>query len=290
MTHTAVTPRGGSGFLLTIPRRGGQSNAMEQSFSRRSFMKGVAVTGTVAAERYVFGGEEAAIDVNEYIRAVPKNLPHVVGRKEVLVDDAKHALVHVPDVHWNSDLTLRVAAAVERCQKENRSLLEEAMKSGILSMVHVEGKPAEGEPPFDPEYSIVQTAKEQGLYGIDRIAEIGAASLLAEEGKLTIRGAERTALWNASGPAYSLPYGPTWHKVVLDDREDGVLDIAVQEHRQILWTFFGCWHEWEANIHRWNKKNPKAKFSYLRLTTRSAAEYLKQHPSPFVAKPARAPR
>ncbi len=251
------------------------------SLSRRGFLGTAAGAGALLAERALFGGETDAIDVNAELRAIPEGLPHVKEVKKFLTEGASFGLVGVTDVHWSNEQTLKVAMEVERCQKRNRELIEALLEKKLLDTLYVEGMPAEGEPPFDPAYFVNVSAKDQNFIGIDRIAEIGAARMLAEEKKLKVRGAERTATWDASGTVMDDDaYSRRWRKLVLEDRENALLDVITKERRRIAWTFFGCWHDWENNVKEWNEKHPDARFSYVSLLTASGEEYLRRYPRP----------
>ena len=223
-------------------------------------------------------GELEPKDVNAHLDRIPRKLPHVVRRREDLYEGAKHGLIVIRQIHWADGLDEAGAKEIARCQEEIRDLLKALLEGGHIDSVHAEGVMAAGEPRPDPAYSTSKNADEQGLRDVPKIAEVGAVEQVYLEKGLVVKGAEKTAAYDAAGPALSMPDSATKRILLYEDRENALLDIVLKERDRVACTVYGAAHDWEWNVEdmnlmEWNKEHPDQVISLLTLTVRSVADY-----------------
>lgn len=246
--------------------------------NRRLFLASALALGFATAARGVLGEELEPKDVNKHLDRIPRKLPHVVRRREDLYEGAKHGLIVIRQIHWADGLDAQGAAEIARCQEEIRALVLALKKGGWIDSVHAEGMMAAGEPRPDPAYSSSQTAEQQGLRDVPRIAEVGAIDLLMANKEIEVKGGEKTAQYDAAGPALSLSDGPKKQKLLFEDREEALLELVLAARDRIACTVYGAAHDWEWNVEdrnlaQWNEEHPDQIISLLTLTTKAVADY-----------------
>lgn len=258
--------------------------------SRRLFMAGGIALGFAALTHELLGEELEPKDVNRHLDRIPRTLPHVVRRREDLYEGARYGLIVIRQIHWADGLDDAGAKEIARCQEEIRELVLALKKGGWIDSVHAEGMMAEGEPRPDPAYSTSRTAEQQGLRDVPRIAEVGALDLLMANREITVKGAEKTAAYDAAGPALDMPNGPLKRKLLYENREEALLDIVLAARDRIACTVYGADHDWEWNVEdrnlaQWNEDHPDRIISLLTLTTKSVADYDRRRLVPAKAPP-----
>lgn len=255
---------------------------------RRAFLGAAALI--VASTHEALAGKPRQKPVNALLHEFPRNIPHIVRRREDLHEDAKHGLVVIRQLHWAKDLSRMDAKEVEQCQEEIRDALLFLLKHGhIDAAIYGEGRMAANEPRPDERYVYAPNAREQGLKNISELAEIGADRILEKEGKIRIKGAERTITYDRSGIVLEDRSIGNYNRILYEDRENVVLELVRQAKDRIACTIYGGAHDWENNILEWNDAFPDEKFSLLTLTPRAMANYDSRMRQPYKSPPVSPP-
>lgn len=151
--------------------------------SRRLFL-GTGIAGVLSSWLSTRAeAQETRRDINDCLKAIPNNLPHLTKRTEMLADDPAHGLIVIRQIHWAPHMTQRLAEEVEQCQKEIRDMLEALLKNNLIDDVYQEGRFAPNQPPPDPRYVRYASAEERHIR-VDAIAQRGAANTLSDTMKL----------------------------------------------------------------------------------------------------------
>lgn len=61
-------------------------------------------------------------------------------------------------------------------------------------------------------------------------------------------------------------------RIVLDNREDVVLDIVSSNKQRLAGIIYGEGHNWDDNIMTWNTKHPDKKFALIEVMPKSIVE------------------
>jgi len=257
--------------------------------NRRQFLQAGVAAMALAFGQRLRAQELEPRDVNDHLHRIPRKLPHVVRRREDLYDGASHGLIVIPQIHYADDLDDEGILQVDRNQKEIHELVQALLRGKWIDSIHAEGMMADGEPSPDPRYAYrdehsyaARTAPPLVLAGADR--------QLAKEGRLILKGAEKTKEYDASGPALSMRKGAMQRRLLYEDREDALLDIVIRSRDAIACTVYGCAHDWEPNVENlnleeWNKEHPEHIVSLLTLTTKTIADYKRNRYRPKPRNP-----
>ena len=251
---------------------------------RRTFITG-ALAALAAAGANTLVGEEPPMnkknveelhpkDVNAHLRSLlATDLPHVVDHQIILTENARRAIIIVLQCHWSGDLTDEEMQDVEESQKENYELIKTLLAGGWIDSVHDEAMMAKGEPKPDPQWDF-DPEKVLPDVQASNLARFGAVRVLAEAGKLVRKGAERTAAFNASGPALSMENGEEKDKLLFKDREDGFLSVLDAEEDCIACGVWGADHDFVDNLDAFNldalNNNQKEKLTSMVCLTTTA--------------------
>lgn len=123
--------------------------------------------------------------------------------------------------------------------------------------------------------------QKAGLSALDQlVAERGLELWPAETAKANEQACQ--ALFGSKGQ-----HGRDREQIILERREDVLLELIVKRNDPIAVTVYGGFHDWGNNIKQWNKEHPDQKFALIEITPEAYHSYVVEgrHPTRVTSAP-----
>lgn len=198
------------------------------------------------------------------VRTYDANIPGAKTVEEYPVDGAPYKLIHVRQAHVNGVISEQYLRDLHENIYKTLDYLVDKEK---VKEVYCEGVVKETEENENKgAKEMADLVNNQRIR--DRILGTGAsARLLAMEGRIKIKAAEREETYYKAVEQAEIGKTADYDKIVLEDREDALLDILKsEENKNTFVVLYGGGHNWLNNVQEWNERNPDKRFSLITIT------------------------